>query len=353
MSNTNVTEIEEQGNFKLVDDNSFVENTNNTETSFIEEQQDQRTQETIPTYIPELKEKYNVEVDEDNLKRFSDYKTAFEQYEQVKPLLDDEEIKQIIDLKKQGGTINDFIEATQIDTSKYSDEDLLKMKIKAELQEKGIKDDIELLTNAQFKKLYINTQKEIDDRIAEIDEELELGEDDTLLEEKAQLMLKKHEINHAKDEIIQAQKKSLEDKKINLLNKHKESQSFEQEMEAKIDTFKQEFTQKLDGLDTKLNFNDGKASFDLDKKELLSVSENIVLQETMPDGQTPFLWVKGYDATELAKAISVYKNLDTIISDATTKKELELDALYNNRQVPNLKHRHIDSNSVGGFRLIN
>lgn len=349
-----MSEINVTNNYKMLDTDhaQAQENTTTNEISTDVSVAIADDDKNVPLYIPEIKEKFGIEVDEDNLKRFSDYKSAYDEYEQVKPILDDEEIKQILEFKKQGGSINDFIEATQIDISKYSDEDLIKMQLQNELQENGITKDLDLITNAKYKKLFANAEKEIDSRIEEIDEELQLGEDDDLIQEKSQLLLKKSELEIAKNDIISKQKEKLESKKINLLNKHKESQNFETEMEAKIDTFKQGFNQKLNQLDTKLNFNDGKISFDLDKKELLGISENIVLQETMEDGKTPFVWLKGIDSEDITKALSVYKNLDKIVSDAIVKKELELDALYNNRQIPNLKNKHIEGNEHGRFRII-
>lgn len=63
----------------------------------------------------------------------------------------------------------------------------------------------------------------------------------------------------------------------------------------------------------------------------------------MEDGKTPFVYLQGIDSKEVAKALYVSKNLDTIVSKAVAQKELEMDSLYNNKHIPNLKNVHYDN----------
>jgi hypothetical protein len=295
----------------------------------------------IPTYLTEIKDKFGVELDEDTITNIPNYKTAFEEYSNLKPILEDEEFKQILDFKKNGGTVSDFISASQIDLSKYTDVDLIKLHIREDLESKGYTKDLDTIVESTYRINFEKKSKNIDNRLSEINSELEFGEDENLIEERDNLILEKLNIENTITNNINAQKQKLEQKKVELLTPKAKEQP--ENIEEKIDSFRQDYTKQLENLDTKLNLLDGKFQFELDKKELTSVSEHILLQESMEDGKTPFVYLQGIDSKEVAKALYVSKNLDTIVSKAVAQKELEMDSLYNNKHIPNLKNVHYDN----------
>ncbi|HNC65303.1 MAG TPA: hypothetical protein PK075_11685, partial [Chitinophagales bacterium] len=128
-------------------------------------------------------------------------------------------------------------------------------------------------------------------------------------------------------------------------------ENYEAELIEKSQAFQSELKTKIQNLDTKYQISKD-ISLDLNKEDLSKISENILFQETMEDGKTPFVYLQGISSDELSKALYFYQNLDTIIPKLLAEKELEIDNLYNNRHVPQFKNKHIDTGGNRGKFVI-
>lgn len=300
----------------------------------------------------QIKEQFGVELDEQTIKNIPDYKSSFEEYSSIKPLLEDEEFKQVIDFRKNGGSLSDFIQAQNLDSSKLSDEDLIKLGIKEDFINNGYSDEtkIDNIVNAQFRKSYQNKEIELKNRLAEINEELEEGSDVDLETERDDIELELTNLDIAKNKIIKVQKEKIENQKAKITNNHKSKENYEAEMMEKAKNFQEQLKTSINNLDTKHQISKD-ISLDLNREDLSKISENILFQETMEDGKTPFVYLQGVNSEELSKALYFYKNLDTIIPKLLAEKELEIDNLYNNRHVPQFKNKHIDT-GVGRVKII-
>ncbi|HMW95428.1 MAG TPA: hypothetical protein PKG56_00250 [Chitinophagaceae bacterium] len=301
----------------------------------------------------QIKEQFGVELDEQTIKNIPDYRSGFEEYSNLKPLLEDEEFKQVLDFRKNGGSLSDFIQAQNLDSSKLSDEDLIKLGIKEEFINNGYNDEskIDNIVNAQFRKSYQNKETELKNRLEAINEELEDGEDVELENERDDIELELTNLDIAKNKIIKAQKEKIENQKAKITNNHKSKENYEAELIEKSQAFQSELKTKIQNLDTKYQISKD-ISLDLNKEDLSKISENILFQETMEDGKTPFVYLQGISSDELSKALYFYQNLDTIIPKLLAEKELEIDNLYNNRHVPQFKNKHIDTGGNRGKFVI-
>lgn len=323
--------------------------TQNTADNQLQEQQ--ITDET-PTYLKEIKTLKGIDLTDEDITNIESYKSAFNNYNQIAPILDDAEIKQIIEYKKQGGTLSDFIEGTKIDTSKLTEEQLILQGIQRELADAGIVDGIEELAGAKYRVEIANKQSQIANRLNEISEELSFDNDnEDLIAERDSLLVQQFNINKQKKELSDREREYLESKKINLLTPKKEEVKTE-DISAKLNEYRERQINELKEIDTKLKLLDGKFEFDIKHDDLLTTSQHILLQEPMDDKGTPMVYLQGLGANDITKALYVYNNLQTIVANAVATKELELDQMYNNKHVPNLKDKHYDFGASGKVEII-
>lgn len=316
--------------------------TTDLETPIVHTENNVSTEQQVDIFS-QIKEQFGVELDEQTIKNIPDYKSSFDEYNNLKPLLDDEEFKQVLDFRKNGGSLSDFIQAQNLDSSKLSDEELIKLQIKDDFISNGYVDEtkIDNIVNAQFRKSYQNKETELRERLNAINEELEDGFDSDLEIERDDIELELTNLDIAKNKIIKEQKEKIENQKAKISNNQKNNEA---ELMEKAKIFQEQLKESIKNLDTKHQISKD-ILIDLNREDLSKISENILLQETMEDGKTPFLYLQGINSEELSKALYFYQNLGTIIPKLLTEKELELDSLYNNKHVPQFKNRHID---IGG-----
>lgn len=363
---TNVTDTQEQpqmpnlGFERVTDD---VNNTENHEQETTEEKKSSVTwdideddlgipaeetadetekfnKEDTPLYIPELKEKYGIE--KEDLSKFSEYKDSFGKFSELKSVLEDEDVKTFLDFKKNGGTLADFIEASRIDVAKFTDEQLVKMSIEADLKGQGIVNNLEKHINTTYNKEFGKELERINAELAELeDDEFESDENG---ERKAELELEKEKIESKIAKIVETQKKLLEDKKVDIMkNNNNQSQINYEERAEKFRTFLNDGIDKAKEL--KLKLNDGQV-VDIPKEEFKAIAQGVLMQEQTEEG-VPFIYLQGHNTYEVVTALYLKKNIDKIVSNAVSKavvqKEKALIAEYNNKQVPTFKDNHIDT----------
>ena len=298
------------------------------------------TTEDTPLYIPELKEKYGIE--KEDLSKFSEYKDSFGKFSELKSVLEDEDVKTFLDFKKNGGTLADFVEASRIDVAKFTDEQLVKMSIEADLKGQGIVNNLEKHINTTYNKEFGKELERINAELAELEDD-EFESDDNG-ERKAELELEKEKIESKIAKIVETQKKLLEDKKVDIMkNNNNQPQINYEERAEKFRTFLNDGIDKAK--DLKLKLNDGQV-VDIPKEEFKAIAQGVLMQEQTEEG-VPFIYLQGHNTYEVATALYLKKNIDKIVSNAVSKavvqKEKALMAEYNNKQVPTFRDKHIDT----------